>query len=225
MSCAPLFDLERLPAADRERYGKGAFAQHALQARHLIENGSTFVMVANGMPWDNHVYQHEMHQMLVPELDNVFYQLITDLEQRGMLQDTLVIAMGEFGRTPWLNDARGRDHYSKAWSMAMAGGGIRGGVCMARPMRWALRWLTRRSTIVSCLPRSFSRWGSILRKNTTCPTCRPFIVSKAKCNRSQNCSFDRIRHWSQVIRSHASQNIPANDRLQGAYGSLGCVTV
>ncbi len=128
MSCAPLFDLDKLPAADRERYGKGAFAQHALQARHLIENGSTFVMVANGMPWDNHVYQHEMHQMLVPELDNVLYQLITDLEQRGMLQDTLVIAMGEFGRTPWLNDARGRDHYSKAWSMAMAGAGVRGGV-------------------------------------------------------------------------------------------------
>ena len=69
-----------------------------------------------------------MHQMLVPELDNVLYQLITDLEDRGMLQDTLVIAMGEFGRTPWLNEARGRDHYPKAWSLAMAGGGIRGGV-------------------------------------------------------------------------------------------------
>ena len=128
MSCAPLFDLDQLPEADRERYGRGAFAQHALQARHLIENGSTFVMVANGMPWDNHVFQHEMHQMLVPELDNVLYQLITDLEQRGMLEDTLVIAMGEFGRTPWLNDARGRDHYSKAWSLAMTGAGIRGGV-------------------------------------------------------------------------------------------------
>jgi hypothetical protein len=128
MSCAPLFDLDQLPEADRERYGRGAFAQHALQARHLIENGSTFVMVANGMPWDNHVFQHEMHQMLVPELDNVLYQLITDLEQRGMLEDTLVIAMGEFGRTPWLNEARGRDHYSKAWSMAMAGASIRGGV-------------------------------------------------------------------------------------------------
>jgi uncharacterized protein (DUF1501 family) len=128
MSCAPLFDLDTLPAADRERYGPGAFAQHALQARHLIENGSTFVMVANGMPWDNHVFQHEMHQMLVPELDNILFQLVTDLEQRGMLQDTLVIAMGEFGRTPWLNEARGRDHFSKAWSMAMAGGGIRGGV-------------------------------------------------------------------------------------------------
>jgi Protein of unknown function (DUF1501) len=128
MSCAPLFDLEQLPAADRERYGRGAFAQHALQARHLIENGSTFVMVANGMPWDNHVFQHEMHQMLVPELDNVLYQLVNDLETRGMLDDTLVIAMGEFGRTPWLNEARGRDHYSTAWSLAMAGGGIRGGV-------------------------------------------------------------------------------------------------
>lgn len=128
MSCAPLFDLDSLPEKDRRRYGPGAFAQHALQARHLIENGSTFVMVANGMPWDNHVYQHEMHQMLVPELDNVIYQLVTDLSDRGMLDDTLVIAMGEFGRTPWLNEARGRDHYPKAWSLAMAGGGIRGGV-------------------------------------------------------------------------------------------------
>lgn len=128
MSCAPLFDLNQLPEADRDRYGRGAFAQHALQARHLIENGSTFVMVANGMPWDNHVFQHEMHQMLVPELDNVLFQLVTDLQDRGMLDDTLVIAMGEFGRTPWLNDARGRDHYPNAWSLAMAGGGIRGGV-------------------------------------------------------------------------------------------------
>lgn len=128
MSCAPLFDLEQLPAADRERYGRGAFAQHALQARHLIENGSTFVMVANGMPWDNHVFQHEMHQMLVPELDNVLFQLVTDLEERSLLDDTMVIAMGEFGRTPWINDARGRDHYPKAWSMAIAGGGVQPGI-------------------------------------------------------------------------------------------------
>ena len=123
-----MFDLNQLPEEDRNRYGRGAFSQHVLQARHLIENGSTFVMVANGMPWDNHVYQHEMHQMLVPELDNVLFQLVTDLDQRGLLEDTLVIAMGEFGRTPWLNEARGRDHYPNAWSLAMAGGGVRGGV-------------------------------------------------------------------------------------------------
>lgn len=100
---------------------------HALQARHLIENGCTFVMVANGMPWDCHVLNHETHQMLVPELDRVIYNLITDLDDRGMLNDTLVLIMGEFGRTPWLNEARGRDHYPQAWSLAMAGCGIRGG--------------------------------------------------------------------------------------------------
>ncbi|MEE2640776.1 MAG: DUF1501 domain-containing protein [Planctomycetota bacterium] len=127
MSCAPLFDLEKLPAADRERYGPGAYGQHALLARHLVENGSTFVMVANGMPWDCHVLNHETYQMLVPELDNVLFQLIGDLKERGMLDDTLVIAMGEFGRTPWLNEARGRDHYPNAWSLALAGGGIRPG--------------------------------------------------------------------------------------------------
>lgn len=128
MSCAPLFDLDRLPEPDRQRYGPGLFGLHTLLARHLIENGSTAVMVANGMPWDCHVFNHETHQMLVPELDNVLYQLITDLEDRGMLDDTLVIAMGEFGRTPWLNEARGRDHYPNAWSLALAGCGIRQGV-------------------------------------------------------------------------------------------------
>ena len=128
MSCAPLFDLNKLPEADRARYGPGLFGMHALLARHLIENGAAAVMVANGMPWDGHVMNHEIHQMLVPELDNVMFQLITDLEDRGLLEDTLVIAMGEFGRTPWMNEARGRDHFPNAWSLAMAGCGIRQGV-------------------------------------------------------------------------------------------------
>ena len=128
MSCADLFDLEKLPAKDRERYGPGAFAQHTLQARHLVENGAPFVMVSNGMPWDSHVFHNEIYQMLTPELDNVIFQLITDLEQRGLLDSTLVVAMGEFGRTPWLNQARGRDHYSKAWSLMLAGCGIKRGV-------------------------------------------------------------------------------------------------
>ena len=128
MSCADLFDLEKVPAADRERYGPGTFAQHTLLARHLVENGAPFVMVSNGMPWDCHVFNHEIHQLLVPELDNVMFQLVTDLEARGLLDKTLVIAMGEFGRTPGLNAARGRDHYPNAWSLALAGCGIRPGV-------------------------------------------------------------------------------------------------
>lgn len=128
MSCAPLFDLERLPAKDKERYGPGAFGVHSLLARHLVENGAPFVMVANGMPWDCHVMNHEIHQMLVPELDRIIFHLVTDLEERGLLDDTLVVMMGEFGRTPWLNASRGRDHYPNAWSLAMAGCGIKKGV-------------------------------------------------------------------------------------------------
>ena len=100
MSCADLFDLERLPQKDRERYGQGTFGQHTLLARHLVENGAPFVMVANGMPWDCHVFQHEIYQMLVPDLDNIIFQLITDLKDRDMLDNTLVVMMGEFGRTP-----------------------------------------------------------------------------------------------------------------------------
>ncbi len=125
---ADLFDVNKLPANDRERYGPGSFAQHSLMARSLVEHGAPFVMVANGMNWDNHVFQHEIHQMLVPELDRVLFHLISDLEERGLLDSTLVIAMGEFGRTPWMNAARGRDHYPNAWSMMMTGCGLKRGV-------------------------------------------------------------------------------------------------
>jgi hypothetical protein len=128
MQCAELFDLSRLPERDRERYGPGTFGLHALLARHLVENGAPFVMVANGMPWDCHVFQHEIYQMIVPDLDQILHCLVTDLEERGLLEDTLVVAMGEFGRTPWINPSRGRDHYPNAWSLMMAGAGIRQGV-------------------------------------------------------------------------------------------------
>ena len=128
MASANLFDLAKLPEEDRVRYGPGSFGLHTLMARNLVEHGAPFVMVANGMPWDNHVFQHEIHQMLVPELDRILHCLITDLQDRGMLDHTLVVAMGEFGRTPWLNPARGRDHYPNAWSLMMTGCGLKRGV-------------------------------------------------------------------------------------------------
>jgi hypothetical protein len=128
MASADLFDLAKLPETDRLRYGPGLFGLHTLMARNLAENGAPFVMVANGMPWDNHVFQHEIHQMLVPELDRVLHCLVTDLQERRLLESTLVIAMGEFGRTPWLNTSRGRDHYPNAWSLMMTGCGLKRGV-------------------------------------------------------------------------------------------------
>lgn len=127
-SNADLFDVSKLAPKDTERYGPGAFGMHSLMARNLVEQGAPFVMVANGMNWDNHVFQHEIHQMLVPELDRVLFHLVNDLEERGLLDSTLVIAMGEFGRTPWINAARGRDHYPDAWSMMMTGCGLKRGV-------------------------------------------------------------------------------------------------
>jgi hypothetical protein len=132
MSCASLFDINRLSESDRAKYGPGAFGTHALLARNLVEHGAPFVMVANGMPWDCHILNHETHQMLVPELDNVIYQLVTDLEERGLLDKTLVIAMGEFGRSPWMNPSHGREHYPNAWSLAMAGCGLKRGVVVGK---------------------------------------------------------------------------------------------
>ncbi len=128
MSCGSLFDINRLSEADRHKYGPGTFGTHALLARNLVENGAPFVMVANGMPWDCHILNHETHQMLVPELDRIIYHLVTDLEERGLLDKTLVIAMGEFGRSPWMNNSHGREHYPNAWSLAMAGCGLKRGV-------------------------------------------------------------------------------------------------
>ncbi len=128
MSCADLFDLDKLPAKEKEKYGPGVFGLNTLQARHLVENGAPFVMVANGMPWDTHVFHNEVYQMLVPDLDKIIFHLITDLKERGLLEKTLVVIMGEFGRTPWINTARGRDHYPDAWSLAMAGCGVKRGV-------------------------------------------------------------------------------------------------
>jgi len=136
MSCADLFDLERLPQKDRDRYGPGTFGLHTLLSRHLVENGAPFVMVANGMPWDSHVFHNEIYQMVIPDLDNIIYQLVTDLEERGMLDDTLVIWGGEFGRTPMvesnptLNRSKGRDHHPQAFSLWMAGGGVKGGTTL-----------------------------------------------------------------------------------------------
>ncbi|VTR94492.1 protein of unknown function DUF1501 : Uncharacterized protein OS=Chthoniobacter flavus Ellin428 GN=CfE428DRAFT_6210 PE=4 SV=1: DUF1501 [Gemmata massiliana] len=124
---ADLFDPAKLTEVDRSRYGPGTFGIHTLMARNLIENGAPFVMVANGMPWDNHVLNHEIHQMLVPELDRILHHLLADLKDRGLLDHTLVVAMGEFGRTPWLNTSRGRDHYPNAWSLMMTGCGLKRG--------------------------------------------------------------------------------------------------
>jgi hypothetical protein len=121
------FDLGQEPAAAREAYGEHGFGRGCLLARRLVEAGVPFVEVylAN---WDGH-FKREADQAheLFPALDQGMSTLVSDLKDRGLLDDTLVIWMGEFGRTPRINPSGGRDHYARAWSTVLVGGGVKGG--------------------------------------------------------------------------------------------------
>jgi uncharacterized protein (DUF1501 family) len=124
------FDLGKESDKTKERYGKDSIGQSCLLARRLVEAGSRFVTAAgyHGTSWDTHSDNDRSHRdRLCPPLDRTLTALIEDLEERGLLETTLVVAMGEFGRTPTINPALGRDHWPNCWSLALAGGGIKTG--------------------------------------------------------------------------------------------------
>ncbi len=124
------FDLAKESDAVRESYGSGEFGQGCLVARRLVERGVPFVEVslgANGVGWDTHAQNFETVKTLSEQLDKGWSTLMRELEERGLLQDTTILWMGEFGRTPKINEQGGRDHFPNAWSCAFAGGGISGG--------------------------------------------------------------------------------------------------
>jgi hypothetical protein len=120
------FDIEQEPPRVREEYGDSPFAAGCLLARRLVEAGVTFVEVNVGN-WDTHQDNFERSRELCGQIDRPYAQLLRDLRQRGLLDTTMVIWMGEFGRTPRINPRAGRDHYPRAFTVALAGGGIRGG--------------------------------------------------------------------------------------------------
>jgi hypothetical protein len=120
------FDLGKENQAVRDRYGKTPFGQGCLLARRLVETGVTFVEVSHGN-WDTHDDNFNRTARLAAEVDQSMAALIGDLKSRGMLERTLVIWMGEFGRTPNINGRTGRDHYPRAFNVLLAGGGIKGG--------------------------------------------------------------------------------------------------
>ncbi|MCP4890887.1 MAG: DUF1501 domain-containing protein, partial [Planctomycetaceae bacterium] len=121
-----LFDIEREPQSVRDHYGPTQFGQQCLIARRLAESGVPFVKVARAW-WDSHGQNFETHQELCADLDHCMSALLDDLKARGMLDSTLVITLGEFGRTPDINGSLGRDHFASAWSCTLSGCGIRGG--------------------------------------------------------------------------------------------------
>ena len=134
------FQLELEPDKLRDRYGRNTFGQSCLMARRLIERGARYVTVnhfdtvfnivcwdmhANGGSLNNTYADYERH--LCPQFDQAFTALIQDLADRGMLEETVVAVLSEFGRTPKLNKKGGRDHYPPAWTNFLCGGSIRGG--------------------------------------------------------------------------------------------------
>ena len=131
------FDISREPEHIRQMYGDTTFARSCLLARRLVEDGVRFVTVyytsdKNNQPWDTHTDHDEGHRKLCLDGDQAAAALITDLKARGMLDDTLVIWGGEFGRTPYAENQKdkkvGRDHHHTAFSMLLAGGGVKGGM-------------------------------------------------------------------------------------------------
>ncbi len=125
------FELAQEPESVRDRYGDSDFAKGCLLARRLVESGVPFVEVQlDG--WDTHDDNFNRVSSLCEEIDRPMSVLIEDLKERGLLDQTLVLWMGEFGRTPRINARSGRDHYPRAYSVAMAGSGVKGGQVIGR---------------------------------------------------------------------------------------------
>jgi hypothetical protein len=120
------FDVHSEPDEIRNRYGRNGFGQRALLARRLVEAGVPFITIYDG-GWDHHRELFPALDKRLPDWDNTVATLIQDLSDRGLLDTTMVIALGEFGRTPQINKDGGRDHWSNAMSVLFAGGGTPGG--------------------------------------------------------------------------------------------------
>ncbi len=132
------FQLGQEPDIVRDRYGRSQFGQSVLMSRRLVEAGVSLVQVnwfrgpdepTNAPCWDSHTMEsHRLKTALCPPADQALSALIEDLEAHGLLQETLIVVMSEFGRSPRMNSAGGRDHWGHVFSVALAGGGIQGGV-------------------------------------------------------------------------------------------------
>ncbi len=180
---AKAFDLSNEPAASRAKYGTGRFADGVLMARRLVEVGVPFVEVSLG-GWDTHQDNFNRVKSLSAQIDTPIAALISDLRDRGLLDTTLVIWMGDFGRTPNIN-ARGanpgRDHYPRAWTLALWGGGTRGGTVVGKTDKEGASVVERPTSAQDFLATVCELMGIDYTKKNETPNGRPVqIVEKAK---------------------------------------------
>lgn len=171
------FDVKQEPAAIRESYGDTPFGRACLAARRLTEVGVRCVEVTlDG--WDTHVNNHATHRKLAGELDPALSALIRDLKERGTLDKTVVLCTGEFGRTPKVNLAGGRDHWPNGFSLAIAGGGIRGGQVIGETDPEAIKDPAKPTAIADIHATVLKAVGLEPRKENVSPVGRPIQLSQ-----------------------------------------------
>ena len=173
------FDLSREPASVRLEYGDTPFGRACLAARRLTEVGVRCVEVTlDG--WDSHVNNHEVHRKRVLELDPAFAALIRDLARRGQLDRTVVLCGGEFGRTPNINPFGGRDHWPLGYSLAIAGGGLKGGLAVGETDPEGRKDPARPATIADVHATTLTTLGLNPARENVSPVGRPIKLSEGK---------------------------------------------
>jgi hypothetical protein len=181
---AKAFDLSLEPASSREAYGSSRFGDGCLLARRLVESGVSFVEVTLG-GWDTHQDNFDRVKRLSQQVDPAMAALVTDLKQRGLLDSTLIVWMGEFGRTPRIN-ARGakpgRDHYPRAWSTVLAGGGIKGGQVIGKTDKEGATVVERSISAVDFLATVCQLLGIDWKKQNNTPIGRPIRIVEKGAN-------------------------------------------
>src|SRR5437868_3981484 len=173
---ARAFDISTDPS--KSKYGTGRFADGVLMARRLVEVGVPFVEVALG-GWDTHQDNFTRVKSLSEQVDAALSTLVTELKEKGLLDSTLIVWMGEFGRTPNIN-ARGakpgRDHFPRAWSLAMFGGGIKGGRVIGATDKEGASVVERKTSAQDFLATVCELLGIDHTKKNETPTGRPITI-------------------------------------------------
>ena len=181
-----LFDLSKEPQRLRDRYGRHRFGQSLLLARRLVEGGVNFVSAFDGQTngqdanWDSHEKLFTRHTELIPPTDQAFCALIEDLEARGLLDTTLVVGLGEFGRTPRINKNGGRDHWPDCYSVVMAGGGVTGGALFGASDKIGAYPVAEPVTPMDLAATIFWRFGIDPETEIRDQTDRPFRLSEGE---------------------------------------------
>ena len=170
------FDVDEEPGPVREAYGRDQFGSGCLMARRLVQAGVTFVEVGLG-GWDNHddIFS-ALRERRLPTLDKGMAALTADLDRHGLLEDTLIVWMGEFGRTPRINQNAGRDHWPRSWSVVLGGGGIKGGQVVGATDKDGVEVVDRPVGVMDLIATMCKTMGITPDTQYTTPLGRPIKV-------------------------------------------------